>query len=154
MFTDFVFRMFRSQTVGWSLLVLLCSSSVLHTIAHAHPQNHQPQAQDGFVPSRVAQVPTIRIERKFAEKPNAMKKVVLDEIDDIQTNQIQEGGFSWSNMLGKVRGSALRRRFLPRVSPVKASFSGPPRRYLPPTSSYMQTVEGSILFSDARCNQG
>ena len=40
-------------------------------------------------------------DRKFAEKPNAMKKVALDDIDDIQTNQISEGGFSWSNMLGK-----------------------------------------------------
>ncbi|XP_011504899.1 PREDICTED: uncharacterized protein LOC105367800 isoform X4 [Ceratosolen solmsi marchali] len=41
--------------------------------------------------------------RKFAEKPNAMKKVALDDIEDISTNSIQEGGgtgFSWSNMLG------------------------------------------------------
>uniref|UniRef100_A0A182UY48 Uncharacterized protein n=1 Tax=Anopheles merus TaxID=30066 RepID=A0A182UY48_ANOME len=40
------------------------------------------------------------IHRKFAEKPNAIKKVALDDLDEIQTNQIQEGGFSWSNMLG------------------------------------------------------
>lgn len=40
-------------------------------------------------------------ERKFAEKPNALKKVALDDIDDIQTNSISDGGFSWSNMLGK-----------------------------------------------------
>ncbi len=43
-------------------------------------------------------------DRKFAEKPNALKKVALDDIDeDIQTNQIQDngvGGFSWTNMLG------------------------------------------------------
>lgn len=40
--------------------------------------------------------------RKFAEKPNSIKKVALDDIDDIQTNQISDGnnGFSWSNMLG------------------------------------------------------
>lgn len=31
----------------------------------------------------------IREERKFAEKPNAMKKVALDDLDDINTNQIQ-----------------------------------------------------------------
>lgn len=41
--------------------------------------------------------------RKFAEKPNATKKVVTiedrNDIDDIQTNQIQDAGFSWSNML-------------------------------------------------------
>ncbi|XP_012061706.1 PREDICTED: uncharacterized protein LOC105624973 [Atta cephalotes] len=45
----------------------------------------------------------IREERKFAEKPNAMKKVAIDDLEDISTNQIQEGsssGFSWSNMLG------------------------------------------------------
>ncbi|XP_051157187.1 uncharacterized protein LOC127279091 isoform X2 [Leptopilina boulardi] len=40
--------------------------------------------------------------RKFAEKPNSLKKVGLDDIEEISTNQIQEGGntgFSWSNML-------------------------------------------------------
>ncbi|KAL0121687.1 hypothetical protein PUN28_006880 [Cardiocondyla obscurior] len=45
----------------------------------------------------------INEERKFAEKPNAMKKVAIDDLEDISTNQIQEGGssgFSWSNMLG------------------------------------------------------
>lgn len=40
-------------------------------------------------------------ERKFAEKPNALKKVALDDLDDIQNNSISDGGFSWSNMLGK-----------------------------------------------------
>lgn len=40
-------------------------------------------------------------ERKFAEKPNALKKVALDDLDDIQTNSISDGGFSWSNMLSK-----------------------------------------------------
>ncbi|XP_011306924.1 uncharacterized protein [Fopius arisanus] len=47
--------------------------------------------------------PQVREERKFAEKPNVMKKVGLDDIDDIGSNSIQEGGvtsFSWSNMLG------------------------------------------------------
>lgn len=40
-------------------------------------------------------------DRKFAEKPNALKKVALDDIDeDIQTNQISDNGFSWTNMLG------------------------------------------------------
>lgn len=42
--------------------------------------------------------------RKFAEKPNALKKVALDDLDDdIQTNQIDGGnGFSWSNVMGSV----------------------------------------------------
>lgn len=30
-----------------------------------------------------------RDERKFAEKPNAMKKVALDDLDDIGSNQLQ-----------------------------------------------------------------
>ncbi|XP_031784499.1 uncharacterized protein LOC100118586 isoform X1 [Nasonia vitripennis] len=43
--------------------------------------------------------------RKFAEKPNASKKVGLDDLDDISTNSIQDGGgngFSWSSMIGMV----------------------------------------------------
>jgi hypothetical protein len=54
------------------------------------PEKFQPQAR-------------MVDERKFAEKPNAMKKVALDDLDDIGSNQIQEGagaGFSWSSMLG------------------------------------------------------
>lgn len=46
-----------------------------------------------------------RDNRKFAEKPNAMKKVALDDLDDdIQTNQIGDSpnGFSWSNVMGSV----------------------------------------------------
>ncbi|XP_014469911.1 PREDICTED: uncharacterized protein LOC106741932 [Dinoponera quadriceps] len=57
-----------------------------------HPQYHTQQYQQ-----------QVREERKFAEKPNAMKKVAIDDLEDISTNSIQEGGssgFSWSNMLG------------------------------------------------------
>lgn len=46
--------------------------------------------------------------RKYAEKPNALKKVALDDIDDdLQTNQISDGPFSWSNMLGELSGVQL-----------------------------------------------
>lgn len=39
--------------------------------------------------------------RRYAEKPNNVKKVALDDIDqDIQTNQISDNPFSWTNMLG------------------------------------------------------
>lgn len=55
-------------------------------------RSQSPQYYAGAAPSED--------NRKFAEKPNAMKKVALDDIDDIQTNQIQDSGFSWSNMLG------------------------------------------------------
>ncbi|XP_053982807.1 uncharacterized protein LOC128878544 [Hylaeus volcanicus] len=55
-----------------------------------HPQYPQVQQQDGE-------------DRKFAEKPNAMKKVGLDDLQEVSSNQIQEGGasnaFSWSSML-------------------------------------------------------
>lgn len=60
--------------------------------AYQHPQ------QNRFVPA--AEVPEEA--RKYAEKPNALKKVALDDIDDdIQTNQISDNAFSWSNMLGE-----------------------------------------------------
>lgn len=95
----------RQRIVGWSLLVLISSSSILSSVAYAYPptegQQQQPHLEGGFVPARSPQLPSQRIDRKFAEKPNAMKKVALDDIDDIQTNQISDGGFSWSNMLGK-----------------------------------------------------
>lgn len=88
------------QAVGWTLLVLLTSSSIIHTLAYPNQQTH-----GGFIPSRSPQLPSERIERKFAEKPNAIKKVALDDLEDIKTNQIEEssmvGGFSWSNLLGK-----------------------------------------------------
>lgn len=43
--------------------------------------------------------------RKFAVKPNAIKKVALDDVDnDLSDTQIQEApiGFSWSNMLSTI----------------------------------------------------
>lgn len=91
--------------MGWSLFTLLMSHCLLMTFAY--PQQisqqqiasyqQQPQ-QNRFIPA--AQIPEEG--RKYAEKPNALKKVALDDIDeDIQTNQISDNGFSWSNMLGK-----------------------------------------------------
>ncbi|XP_052750257.1 uncharacterized protein LOC113512810 isoform X2 [Galleria mellonella] len=94
---------------GWALVALISSSMVLHTIAYpqqhlplitqatsnVRQQNH-PQYYSNTLPQEVAQ------ERKFAEKPNALKKVALDDLEDIQTNSISDGGFSWSNMLGMI----------------------------------------------------
>ena len=83
------------QTVGWGLFALLVSSSIVSTISYP--------SDGGFVPVRTPPLPAQRIERKFAEKPNAIKKVALDDLDDIQTNNISDnggGGFSWSNLLG------------------------------------------------------
>lgn len=92
------------QSIGWALFALITTSSIVSTISF--PQHH---TEGGFVPARTPQVPAQRIERKFAEKPNAIKKVALDDLDDIQTNQISEtsnaSGFSWSNLLGSFKKS-------------------------------------------------
>ncbi|XP_043498048.1 uncharacterized protein LOC122521404 isoform X2 [Polistes fuscatus] len=78
--------------------VALCLVGLVIGQAAALPQHPQYTQQ---YPQQYQQ--QVRDERKFAEKPNAMKKVAIDDLEDISTNQIQEGsssGFSWSNMLG------------------------------------------------------
>lgn len=84
------------QTTGWALLTLIASSCLVDTFAY--PNN----MENNFVPARSPQLPAQRIERKFAEKPNVIKKVALDDLEDIETNKISEtgNGFSWSNLLG------------------------------------------------------
>ncbi|KAB0799120.1 hypothetical protein PPYR_07951 [Photinus pyralis] len=87
------------QAVGWMLFALLTSSLTIHTFAY--PNQHE------FVPARTPQLPSERIERKFAEKPNAIKKVSLDNLSDLETNSIEDSsssqnGFSWSNLLGVI----------------------------------------------------
>ncbi|XP_011147243.1 uncharacterized protein LOC105187852 isoform X2 [Harpegnathos saltator] len=76
----------------------LCLIALVLGQAAALPQHSQYNQQ---FPQQYQQ--QVREERKFAEKPNAMKKVAIDDLEDISTNSIQEGGssgFSWSNMLG------------------------------------------------------
>ncbi|XP_035729534.1 uncharacterized protein LOC118444893 isoform X3 [Vespa mandarinia] len=78
--------------------IALCLVALVIGQATALPQHPQYTQQ---YPQQYQQ--QVRDERKFAEKPNAMKKVAIDDLEDISTNQIQEGsssGFSWSNMLG------------------------------------------------------
>ncbi|XP_032305650.1 uncharacterized protein LOC6500528 isoform X2 [Drosophila ananassae] len=86
------------------LLSIVASNCLLMTFAFPQQEVYQRQHQ-------VTQSPVFRDEssaRKFAVKPNASKKVALDDIeDDLETNQIQEsvggpGGFTWSNMLSTV----------------------------------------------------
>lgn len=93
----------KTQIAGWSLFGLLVSHCILMTVAY--PQNYQlQQVQQPVQPNRFIPVGVIDETegRKYAEKPNAIKKVALDDIDDdIQTNQISDSGFSWSNMLGE-----------------------------------------------------
>ncbi|KMQ85803.1 hypothetical protein RF55_15427 [Lasius niger] len=78
----------------------LCLIALVLGQAAALPQHPQYIQQ---YPQEYQQQQQVREDRKFAEKPNAMKKVAIDDLEDISTNQIQEGsssGFSWSNMLG------------------------------------------------------
>ena len=89
-------RMNQTKITGWSMFALLMSSCILTTFAY--PQQAAQQLQQ-YQPQYIQQQ-EYDDNRKFAEKPNAVKKVALDDIDDIQTNQLQDGGFSWSNMLG------------------------------------------------------
>ncbi|KAL5274939.1 hypothetical protein ACFFRR_001136 [Megaselia abdita] len=57
-----------------------------------YPESHQHQKQEPLS------------QRKFAVKPNASKKVALDDIDeDVEPNQLQDNnGFSWTNVLSTV----------------------------------------------------
>lgn len=65
---------------------------VPHYQVHAPAQWQHPQQQ-----------PQQQQFRKYAEKPNHLKKVSLDDIDeDNQMNQIDSNAFSWTNMLGQV----------------------------------------------------
>ncbi|XP_030022551.1 uncharacterized protein LOC115441772 isoform X3 [Manduca sexta] len=98
----------QNKVTGWALLALICSSTILHTLAYpqhvplisqatSNVRTHSPQYYSNSLP---APQPDVAQERKFAEKPNALKKVALDDLDDIQTNSISDGGFSWTNVLG------------------------------------------------------
>ncbi|XP_004928246.1 uncharacterized protein LOC101745570 isoform X1 [Bombyx mori] len=99
-----------SKTTGWALVALICSSTILQTIAYpqqlplisqvtSNVRTHGPQYYSNSLP--VPQQEEIVQERKFAEKPNALKKVALDDLDDIQTNSISDG-FSWTNFLSSI----------------------------------------------------
>ncbi|XP_073946149.1 uncharacterized protein isoform X2 [Choristoneura fumiferana] len=98
------------KAAGWALLALISSSTILHTIAYpqhaplisqstSNVRTQNPQYYSNSLPAHGQQAQ----ERKFAEKPNALKKVALDDLDDIQNNSISDGGFSWSNMLGMLK---------------------------------------------------
>lgn len=60
----------------------------------AYYEEYQAQQQNPvYIPQRAE-------DRKFAEKPNAIKKVTFEEIEEIKNNEIGDSvGFSWSNIL-------------------------------------------------------
>lgn len=76
----------HQKITGWALCLLVICSTITNAVAY--PQN---LSNDELLESS----------RRYAEKPNNVKKVALDDIDqDIQTNQISDNPFSWTNMLG------------------------------------------------------
>ncbi|XP_026330627.1 uncharacterized protein LOC113238114 isoform X3 [Hyposmocoma kahamanoa] len=101
----------HQKVAGWALLALISSSAILHTMAYPQhamqplisqsTSNVRTQNLKYYSNSLPLPQPAVE-ERKFAEKPNALKKVALDDLDDIQTNSISDSGFSWSNMLSMV----------------------------------------------------
>jgi hypothetical protein len=61
----------NQQLIGWTLVVLVATSYVAPVLSYP-----------GLTPAPEP--------RKFAEKPNALKKVAIDnDLDDVSTNQIQ-----------------------------------------------------------------
>lgn len=64
----------HNQCISLCLMALVLGQAATLPQHTQYPQQFQQQVRD---------------ERKFAEKPNAMKKVALDDLDDISTNQIQ-----------------------------------------------------------------
>lgn len=97
----------QNRMNAFILLTIVATNCILLT--YAYPQNEVYQRR--LLASRAQQQqspvynPEAESARKYAVKPNASKKVALDNVeDDIEGNQIQEApnGFSWSNMLSTV----------------------------------------------------
>lgn len=103
----------QRQLNAYLLLATVILNSLLMTIAY--PQTAFPPSRkhishssggdgsDGHL-SPVYD-PVKENARKFAVKPNASKKVALDDVDnDLSDTHIQEApiGFSWSNMLSTI----------------------------------------------------
>jgi len=74
-------RMQYNQCVSLCLVALVLAQVAALPQHPQYPQQYPQQYQQ--------QQQQVREERKFAEKPNAMKKVALDDLEDISTNQIQ-----------------------------------------------------------------
>lgn len=96
----------NTELTGWAFTVLILSSTIVSTVSFPNVQIAQAPSETGFYPSRGIPLHQEPEARKLAVKSNSIKKVALDDVEDLQTNQIAEstpggGGFSWSNLLGK-----------------------------------------------------
>lgn len=101
--------MFNQRKINsYILLAIVATNCVLLTFAYPQNEVYQrrlQQRQQQQISPVYAVGQQENVARKYAVKPNASKKVALDDVeDDIEGNQIQEApnGFSWSNMLGTV----------------------------------------------------
>ncbi|XP_076648105.1 uncharacterized protein LOC143356366 [Halictus rubicundus] len=91
--------MYSKQYVALCMVALVLGQVAALPQSPQYPQQSQQRVRD---------------DRKFAEKPNAMKKVGIDDLNEVSTNQTQTSSntsFSWSNMLG-----VLMRLLLGRVA--------------------------------------
>uniref|UniRef100_A0A0K8WC11 Uncharacterized protein n=1 Tax=Bactrocera latifrons TaxID=174628 RepID=A0A0K8WC11_BACLA len=92
----------------YSYLLLLIVSTNCLLLSYAYPQNevYQRKLSQEMQQSPVYQSTAESTGRKYAVKPNASKKVALDDVEDDGdvVNQLSETptGFSWSNMLSTV----------------------------------------------------
>ncbi|XP_014094984.3 uncharacterized protein [Bactrocera oleae] len=97
-----------NQRKLYSYLLLLIVSTNCLLLSYAYPQNevYQRQRLQKVHQSPVYQPTAESTGRKYAVKPNASKKVALDDVEDDGDvmNQLSETptGFSWSNMLSTV----------------------------------------------------
>ncbi|XP_076254225.1 uncharacterized protein LOC143192638 isoform X4 [Rhynchophorus ferrugineus] len=141
------------KSVGWSLLGLLLSNLMITTFAYPniHPHPVYRQKKDAVAESPSSQP---RAERKLAAKPNAIKKVALDDLDDIQTNEISEsssigesGGFSWSNLLGMVMQMIFNPGGATATSPSKSE--GLDEGAVVPTSPWTQILAVGLKILSA-----
>lgn len=94
----------------WLIFVILLSNAILsaftypqmQTVSRTDYSQQNVIANNGGYPD--SQHQQNLSQRKFAVKPNASKKVALDDLDeDIEPNQLQDNNtFSWTNVLSTV----------------------------------------------------
>lgn len=97
------------EVIGWAFTALIVSSTIVSTSSYPNGQiTDSLSPQPGFYPSKLIPKYQESEARKLAVKSNSLKKVALDDVEDLQTNQLSDGtggggggGFSWSNLLGK-----------------------------------------------------
>lgn len=92
------------ELIGCAYVALIMSSTIVCSFSFPNgPTSDQVSPQTEFYSSRSKARHPEPEARKLAVKSNSIKKVALDDVEDLQTNQISEssgGGFSWSNLLG------------------------------------------------------